>query len=426
MTRNEALAGSQQGVERRSLAHNSLGLVLGKGIQTAAGFLFWVIAARSASAREVGLTAAAASAVMLCTQVAALGAGSAVILAVGRGRPAQPTLDTAFSVVAAAGVPLALGYLLLASGMDPDAAAAAASPALWLVFVVAVVAGTLIIVVDQAHVALGRGATSGPRYAVGGLATLAAAGAVAWQGAGGTAALLTCWALGAVVACVVGAVQLRRLIGYRYRPTFRIGRWRGLLGLGVPNQLLTLTERAPGLLLPVLVAHAVSPETAAYWYPAWMMAWAVYSAPVLMGIVQFSEGVRAPDAIGRTSRSSLWWSLGVGAAVAAVLAVGATPLLRLLGQEYSDQAADALRLLVLGLFGYAVVQGYNAVCRARGRLREAITVNAVLGVLLCAIPLWAARQGVTAMALAWVGVLAVGSLATGVRLAALLREVRRG
>lgn len=89
MTRNEALAGSQQGVERRSLAHNSLGLVLGKGIQTAAGFLFWVIAARSASAREVGLTAAAASAVMLCTQVAALGAGSAVILAVGRGRPAR-------------------------------------------------------------------------------------------------------------------------------------------------------------------------------------------------------------------------------------------------------------------------------------------------------------------------------------------------
>jgi O-antigen/teichoic acid export membrane protein len=426
MTRSDALTGPRHDLERRSLAHNSLGLVLGKGLQTAAGFLFWVIAARSASVREVGLTAAAASAVMLCTQVAALGAGSAVILAVGRGRPAQPTLDTAFSVVAAAGVPLALGYLLLASALDPDAAAAAASPAVWVVFVVAVVAGTLIIVVDQAHVALGRGATSGLRYALGGLATLAAAGVVAWQGAGGTAALLTCWALGAVVACVAGAVQLRRLIGYRYRPTFRLGRWRSLLGLGVPNQLLTLTERAPGLLLPVLVAHAVSPETAAYWYPAWMMAWAVYSAPVLMGIVQFSEGVRAPEAIGRTSRHSLWWSLGVGTAVAAGLALAATPLLRLLGQEYSDQAAGALRLLVLGLFGYAIVQGYNAVCRARSRLTEAITVNAVLGVLLCAVPLWAADRGVTAMALAWVCVLAAGSLATGARLTALLRQVPRG
>lgn len=411
-------------VARRSLAHNSLGLVVGKGFQTVAGFLFWVVAARGATPREVGLTAAAVSAVMLCTQVAALGAGSAVIMAIGRGQDERSTLDTAFSVVTAAGVPLALAYLLISSRVGSAGESAPVTAWMWLLFVAAVVAGTLIIVIDQAHVALGRGATSGPRYALGGLATLLAAGLVAWQGTGNVAALFACWSLGAVVACAVGAVQLRRLIGYRYHPTARIGRWRGLLGVGVPNQVLTLTERAPGLLLPVLVAHTVSPETAAYWYPAWMMAWAAYSAPVLMGIVQFSEGVRQPDLIGRTSRTSLWWSLGAGAVIAVVLAAGAGPILHLLGGEYGEQSATALRLLVLGLLGYAVLQTYNAACRAGSRLPEAITVNATLGVLLCAVTLSVADQGVGSMALAWVGVLGAGSALAALRLRVLLRSAR--
>ena len=412
---------------RRSMLHSSLGLLVGKGLQVLAGFVFWVIAARAATAHEVGLTAAAASAVMLCTQVAALGAGSAVILAVGQGRDARSTLDTAFTVVILAGLPMALAYLLIAAGTEADTASAAATPLLWPVFMVAVIAGTLVIVLDQAHVALGRGATSAPRYALGGLATLSAAGVVAWQVARPPVwGLLACWAAGSVVACAVGARQLRRLIGYTYRPTLHGGRFRGLLGMGIPNQVLTLTERVPGLLLPVLVAHLVSPETAAYWYPAWMMVWAAYSAPVLMGIVHFSEGVRDPGRLGRTTRLSIGWSLASGAAIAAVLALAASPLLRLMGGAYSDQSATALRLLAVGLVGYAVLQGYNAVCRSQGRYAEGIGFGAVLAVLLCAVPLAVADRGVTDMAVAWLAVLTAGSAVAGVRLASMVRRGTHG
>jgi O-antigen/teichoic acid export membrane protein len=404
------------------MLHSSFGLLVGKGTQVFAGFVFWVIAARATTTREVGLTAAAASAVMLCTQIAALGAGSAVILSLGQGRDTRTTLDTAFSLVTVAGLPMAVAYLLVAGRTDPNTASAAASPLLWPVFIIAVVAGTLIIVVDQANVALGRGASSAPRYALGGLATLSAAGLVAWQvQTPRVTLLLACWGVGSLVACAVGAVQLRRLIRYRYRPTVHLGRFRGLLGVGIPNQVLTLTERIPGLLLPVLVAHVVSPETAAYWYPAWMMVWAAYSAPVLMGIVHFSEGVRDPGRLGRTTRVSIGWSLAAGAVIGAVLAIGATPLLMLMGSEYSAQSAEALRLLALGLVGYALLQGYNAVCRAQGRYGEGIAFGAVLALGLCAVPLAVADRGVTPMAVAWLGVLTVGSAVAGVRLVALIR-----
>ncbi|MDQ1060583.1 O-antigen/teichoic acid export membrane protein [Arthrobacter globiformis] len=410
---------------RHSALRSSLGLIAGKAAQTGAGFAFWIVAARATSDREVGLTTAAVSAVMICTQLAVLGAGSAVIVAVGRGEPPARVLDAAFAIVGVAGTGLALGYLVLQSSVTPDTASV--SILFWLTFILAAVTGTLVIVLDQALVALGRGASATLRYTLGGVVSLGAVALVAWQAHGASAdVLMACWALGTAVACVVGAVQLRRLVGYRPRPSLRsVRRGRPLLALGIPHQLLTLTERAPGLVLPLLLAHMVAPEAAAYWYPAWMMAWAAYTAPMLMGIVQFSEGVRDPDRLVSTTWASLRWSLAVGGLAAAVLALFAHPLLSLLGERYADSSADALRWLAAGLVGYAVLQAYNAVCRARGRYAEAIVVGLTLGIALCAAALSAADRGASAMALAWLVVLSTGAAAVGLRLVAVLRRVTR-
>jgi O-antigen/teichoic acid export membrane protein len=409
---------------RHSPLRSLLGLVAGKAAQTGAGFAFWVVAANATSDREVGLTMAAVSAVMICTQIAVLGAGSAVIVAVGRGEPPARVLDAAFAFVAVAGTVLALGYLGLLAAVTPDTASV--SVLFWLTFIVGAVTGTLVIVLDQALVALGRGASATSRYVWGGAVSLGAAGTVALLAHGAAAdVLMACWTLGTTVACVVGAVQLRRLVDYRPRPSLRLARGRPLLAVGLPHQLLTLSERAPGLVLPLLLAHMVAPEAAAYWYPAWMMAWAAYTAPVLMGIVQFSEGVREPDRLVATTLASLRLSLIVGGLAAVVLVLLAHPLLSLLGERYAESSAGALRWLAAGLVPYAVLQAYNAVCRARGHYVEAIVVGVTLGTALCGSALWVADKGASAMALAWVVVLSVGAVAVGLRLVAVLRHVKQ-
>ena len=409
---------------RHSALHSSLGLIVGKAAQTGAGFAFWILAAHATSVREVGLTTAAVSAVMICTQLAVLGAGSAIIVSVGRGEPPARVLDAAFAIVGIAGTVLALGYLVLQSAFAADTAVT--SVLFWLTFLVAAVTGTLVIVLDQALVALGRGASATLRYALGGGVSLGAAALVAWLAQGAPAdVLMACWTLGSAVTCIVGAVQLRRLVGYRPRPSLRSARGRPLLALGIPHQLLTLTERAPGLVLPLLLAHMVAPEAAAYWYPAWMVAWAAYTAPTLMGIVQFSEGVREPDRLVSTTMASFRWSLLIGGLAAAVLALFAHPLLSLLGERYADSSAGALRWLAAGLVPYAVLQAYNAVCRVRGRSVEAIMVGVTLGVALCASALSAADSGASAMALTWLVVLSIGAAAVGLRLIAVLRRVTR-
>ncbi|TDL33290.1 polysaccharide biosynthesis protein [Arthrobacter nitrophenolicus] len=409
---------------RHSALRSSLGLILAKAAQTGSGFAFWIVAAHAAAEREVGLTTAAVSAVLICAQLAVLGAGSAVIVSVGRGEPPARVLDAAFGIVAVASTVLALGYLVLELTVAPETASV--SVLFWLMFLLAAVTGTMGTVLDQALVALGRGASATLRYTVGGVVSLAAVAVVAWQAHPAPVdMLMACWTLGTAVTGIIGAVQLRRLVGYRPRPTLRPAHGRSVLMLGIPNQLLTLSERAPGLLLPLLLAHMVAPEAAAYWYPAWMMAWAAYTAPMLMGIVQFSEGVREPDRLVATTWATLRWSLAVGGLAAVVLVIFARPLLHLLGEQYADASAGALRLLAAGVVAYAVLQAYNAVCRACGRYVEAISVGVTLAVALCTAALWAADRGSSAMALAWLVVLSTGAAAVGLRLLAVLRRVQK-
>jgi O-antigen/teichoic acid export membrane protein len=193
----------------RSLAVSSAVLVLGKGAQMGTGFLFWVVAARAASVSDVGLAVATVSAVMLCTQLALLGVGSAVITQLPReSASGRHLLDTAFSVVLLSGVLVGFAYLAVTARFSHDLAAVFGSPGYALVFVVAAVFGTAMICFDQVSVAIGRAHQQATRYAITGVLTILLVLTVAAAGERLSAAsLFACWAVGSVVACVMGAVD---------------------------------------------------------------------------------------------------------------------------------------------------------------------------------------------------------------------------
>ena len=206
------------------------------------GFLFWIVAARSASVPDVGLAVATVSAVMLCTQLGILGVGSAAIIALGRGRPVRQVLDSSFTVVVAASLLGGAGYLAVTSaGGSP---AAATGLLFVLLFLVAAAAGTCVICLDQVSIALHHTEGAALRYALGSTLALAAVPALALApGRADPFELVAAWTLSSVVVVAVGVVQLRRWVGYRYRPSLsRRPAWM-LVRTGVPNQLLTLTER---------------------------------------------------------------------------------------------------------------------------------------------------------------------------------------
>jgi hypothetical protein len=79
-------------------------------------------------------------------------------------------------------------------------------------------------------------------------------------------------------------VQLwRSLSGYIFRPSLEKGIAAELIKSGLPNYLLTLSERAPNWVLPILVTELLSPADNARWYAVWMMAWVVFQIPISIG-----------------------------------------------------------------------------------------------------------------------------------------------
>lgn len=385
------------------MALSSLGMVGGKGAAMALGFLFWLAAARRFGPRDVGLAAAAVSATMLCVQLALVGAGSAFIAEYPRRRD-DPSglLDATLGIVTTTAVAAAALFLAIAAGVTVELRDLVATPAFLVLFVAVTVLGTAGVALDHVSMALGRGDHVAVRNVANGVVTLVALALLPGVSAGaGALALFGVWITGAVAACALARVQVRGFLpGYRFRPV--LGRRAvALVRIGLPNYVLTLADRMPGLVIPLLVTEILSAETNAYWYAVWMTAWAAYVVPLSFGTALFAEVSHRPDDVARSTRHAVRSCLVVGGIVAVAVAAGAEPVLTLLGPSYAAEGSVPLRLMVVAVVPLTFVQAWFAVCRARRRLGEAVATGAVTGAAAVAATAAAAAGGLTAMALAW-------------------------
>ncbi|HWH35045.1 MAG TPA: hypothetical protein VNT56_06945 [Acidimicrobiales bacterium] len=388
-----------------SMAGSSFGLIAGKFAAMALGFLFWLVAARHFDAASVGLAAAAVSAMMLCVQFAHLGAGSAFVseFPTHRARPAR-LLDTTFSLGAAAAIAAAGIFLAVAATSLADLGPVLATPAFATLFVAVTVLGTLGVLLDQVSMALRRGDHVAVRNTLGGTATLVSLVVlVLVADDAGPLALFALWLAGTGVIVVAGMSQVRRSARpYRYRLRLHRPSADRLVGIGLPNYALTLSDRAPGLVLPLVVTELLSAGANAYWYTAWMMAWAAYVVPVSVGTALFAEVCQARHDLAAATRRALRSSLRLGIAAAVILGLGAEVVLAPLGPDYAAAGAGPLRLLLLAIVPLAFVQTWFAVCRACHRLGEAVG-TAMLGgtVVVAATAVAGAGGGLEAMAATW-------------------------
>src|SRR4051794_25935522 len=277
-----------------SASMSSLAYLGGKAATLSLGFLAWVVVARQFDRTVVGLAAGAVSIMMLCVQLSLLGLGAAVITWLPRHlhRPTQ-MLDTAFSIVLATAAAVSVcvigasPFLLDRFGFlahDPIAAAA---------FLTMTVLGAAGVLYDQISVTLRRGDQILVRSVVSGLVVLVMI-LLAHEalGATGVRPILLAWVAGVIVYAVLAAVALGRSLSYVTRVRIHRRDAAQLLGVGWANFALTIFERAPASILPVIATEFISPRANAVWYNAWMMAWALYVIPTTFGITMFADVAR--------------------------------------------------------------------------------------------------------------------------------------
>lgn len=384
---------------------NSLSLIMGRVLASSLGFITNLFTARLYAPAEVGISSGIVSAMMLCVQIALVGVGAAVISVYPRHKDqASKVINVGLNIIILTALLTALAFFILSLFVFRELSIISRTLPYSLLFFGITLFGTVNVYLDHVWIVLRRTSQVLVRNMIFGLVTIAGVSLMPiFTGQRDSMTIILAWCLAGLTACAVGMVQLHHsLDNYAYR--FEINRALGgeLIRVGLPNYLLTLTERAPNWIMPILVTELLSPTDNAVWYNVWMMAWVVFIIPISVGQNLFADVAHDPDelraSLQRSNRTSVW--LGTMAAIGTISL--AWFILSLLGPTYANHGVLPLRILVLAIYPVISIQTYFAVCRGRLTLTEAILTGLISGtVSLVAAVTIGLRFGLIGMASTW-------------------------
>lgn len=405
--------------------YNSGSLILGRLASSGLGYLTWLITARLFDAGEVGIASGVVSAMMLCVQISLFGIGAAVIKVYPEHLNLPSKLvNTAINLVAISSLITAGLFLIFAKSFFSELNIVSTIPMYAGLFLGINFFGAVNVLMDHVSIAIKRGDQVLTRNVLFGLITIIGVIALPLGAKFTTSiAIVIAWAAAGLLTCLLGAVQIYRSVpGFRAKTAISTTTGRQLIGIGLPNYLLTLAERAPNWVLPIIITEMLSPVENARWYAVWMMAWAVFLVPISIGQNLFAEISENPRDFRQSFRVSLRNAFVIGIAAALLVILLADLFLSLLGKEYAAAGVIPLRILVTAIVPVTIIQLYYAVCRGTLRLREATLTGLLSGTAGIVIATYAGLNfGLSGMALAWLATQSVAAVWAGLRLSTILR-----
>lgn len=405
-----------------SVGGNAAWLAAARIAPMVTGFLFWALAALVLPPAEIGLGSAVVSAALLTVQLGMLGVGPATLTLLptetdgGRRLVATSLLTVAAFTLFGAGL-----LVIVTHWLGTGVGEAWNDPLVTVLFLATALLAASAYQLDHVGVAQQRADRTLVRSLVQSLVQLAVLAAAFAVGLRDLAAVVGAVAAGALASVLVGLRQLGRAKvspdwkhGFRPRPALK------LLKPGLPNHALMLADRAPGYVLPLIVAATLGAAPTAAWYVVWMMASAVFFVPQSAGFTLQTAlaGTRArPGLVGSALRASLLLTVVAGL----ILLLAGPLLLGFLGSQYAS-AWILLPVLVPALLLSCVTQVYYGLCRAQGRLFESTIVATLVAILVVAPAAAVAQQyGLTGVSVLWAVAQATASLIAARRLITLTR-----
>lgn len=392
------------------LFRNAYALMLNTGISAVLGLGYWLAAARYYTEDAVGQGSAAIAAMKLLaglTAVTLTGALARFIPVAGRGTGRLIFRTYAGSSLVVA---LAAGLFLLTLGLWGPSYRFLHDPLHALVFVLAVVAWSVLTLQD--------GVLTGLRSAVWvpvGNTVFSAVKLVLlvlFAAAIPTMGVFVSWVAAIAVSVLpLGWLVFRRLVPRHVKateehaepPTMKeIGRF---LAGDYTGSLFSL---AVVYLVPVIVAAQVSSADNAYFYIAITIGGTVNLLAINMGASLTVEGSHDPARLAANTRAALIRMARIMLPVGAILFFGAPFVLGVFGQGYADAATPLLRWFAVGGVLRVVMETYFAVLRAQSRTAglawlQGLLCVLVLGLTVILLP----TMGLTGAGVAEVAALAV-------------------
>ncbi|MCU1345934.1 MAG: hypothetical protein JWL70_2200 [Acidimicrobiia bacterium] len=369
------------------LRRSSYALVVSTMLAAVGGMGYWLVAAHVLTVEELGVEAAAVSALLTASTIGQANAGELLLRLVPGSRSPRRTVARVYA--AAAGASAVVGALfalvLVSQGLDGSALS------VWfgVCFVLACAAWSVFTLQDAALTSMRQALwvpVENAGYSVaklGVLAVLAAAGVahpvlVSWVAPVPIIVVLVTVGLWRVGSQPVSAVELAPIVG--------LNRAAAADGVG------TLVSRSALFIAPMIVGAAAGASDAGAFYVPYSVVTVLFLAQASLAMPLTVEGSLAPERLADLTRRTVKRSLLLTTPAVAVLVLGAPLLLVLYGDQYGDASRRALMILAVTALPRGLLQCHWAAMRVVTDGRQLFSTQVLLGVLLLA-STWIGAKG---------------------------------
>ena len=363
---------------RDPMRRSSYALIIGTGLTSALGLVFWALAARWLPAATVGIGASLVTVMTLLANLSTLGLRNGLVRFLpSAGGTSRRLIASAYAVCAGAAALVALVFLSgrgwWASKLDllaePLAAAAfVLATMIWVLFVL------------QDHVLVGLRSTGWVPLA-NGLCSVAKIALLPLTAVLAGWAILAATVVPAALAVLGVSIIVWRISGRRTdladSEPVTVPR---LVRFAVTDHLTSLLWMSATNIMMLLVLQLAGAESSAYFYLATTIGYTLYLIISNVGSALVAESARFPERAVTLARQALLNAARLVVPLALLGCLLAPVLLSLLGPAYAAHATTLLQLILLSALPQLIIGIALSTARVRNDLRTIVMVYGSIAV----------------------------------------------
>jgi O-antigen/teichoic acid export membrane protein len=411
---------------RTPLFGNAYALTVNTAVTATLGSVYWVIAARLYSPRELGLGAAAVSTMTFLSNLSQLNLNAALSRFLPESGPSGARLVVyAYGASSLVAIMISSIFLAVVSRVSDHLAFLTGNPLVAVLFCLSVAAWGIFTLQDSVLTAL-RGAVWVPVEN----ATFGVAKALLLVALAGTLpslGIFLSWNAPVVVALFPVNLLVFRLLLPRLRSlgTARLPDWRVLRRFVALDYLGFLFMQAGTNALPLLVTARLGAAANGRFYVAYAIGNALELVAYNFGVSLTVESSRDQSRLAFYTQQILRRGFLLFTPGVTLLWLAAPLLLTVFGKGYAQSSATLLRLLLLAVLPKLLVAIFVAVSRVQKRVGRIIVVQALTSTLVLSLSLaFVGRLGILGVGVAYLISQALVAAAVLPSLVRLLRTVQ--
>lgn len=380
---------------RESLYKNSFYILLNSITAALFGFIFWMIAARFYSSEDVGLATALISSAAIIVNLSGFGLGTGIIRFLP-GSTEKTQLFSSVWIVSVTGALIFCFIFLIGIDIFSPGMKFLMNPLVIIIFVLLLLFqissslfSSVLLALRKAEYSYAQSMGLGIRIIL--LIPLTFAGVMGIFGSLGIA-FFTSFGIGLFLL-----YRMKILI----KPVLKKNLLKDIIHFSLANYIADFLVMAESSILPILILNVIGAKEAAYFYVAFSIASLLYAVPNALFMSMFIEGSHGMP----VQKNMIKALAAIGAIMipaGILIYLFGDILLNLFSSEYSENAYEILKLLVLSSVFVVFNALFISVKRIQKDIRPLIAINALLfGATVIASYFFMQQYGVIGVGMGW-------------------------